>query len=119
MTSVSLPMVRPSILYACVLLFFLGLEVFGLMLDALPFMVTKRLAVRINRRCNITSGMVMQINTTATRYWVWRYGPLFPIGALAFHYGMSCRWRLSATSGSSRICCGRSSTRWRSGLSAD
>lgn len=32
MTSVSLPMVRPSILYACVLLFFLGLEVFGLML---------------------------------------------------------------------------------------
>ena len=32
MTSVSLPMVRPSILYAIVLLFFLGLEVFGLML---------------------------------------------------------------------------------------
>ncbi len=32
MTSVSLPMVRPSILYATVLLFFLGLEVFGLML---------------------------------------------------------------------------------------
>lgn len=32
MTAVSLPMVRPSILYACVLLFFLGLEVFGLML---------------------------------------------------------------------------------------
>ena len=32
MTSVSLPMVRPSVLYACVLLFFLGLEVFGLML---------------------------------------------------------------------------------------
>ncbi len=32
MTSVSLPMVRPSILYACVLLFFLGPEVFGLML---------------------------------------------------------------------------------------
>ncbi|WP_413739460.1 ABC transporter permease [Sodalis sp. RH14] len=32
MLSVSLPMVRPAILYACVLLFFLGLEVFGLML---------------------------------------------------------------------------------------
>ena len=32
MTAVSLPMVRPSILYAGVLLFFLGLEVFGLML---------------------------------------------------------------------------------------
>ncbi len=32
MTAVSLPMVRPSILYASVLLFFLGLEVFGLML---------------------------------------------------------------------------------------
>src|SRR5476651_6120 len=32
MTAVSLPMVRPSILYATVLLFFLGLEVFGLML---------------------------------------------------------------------------------------
>ena len=32
MTAVSLPMVRPSILYAVVLLFFLGLEVFGLML---------------------------------------------------------------------------------------
>lgn len=32
MVSVSLPMVRPAILYACVLLFFLGLEVFGLML---------------------------------------------------------------------------------------
>lgn len=32
MSSVSLPMVRPSILYATVLLFFLGLEVFGLML---------------------------------------------------------------------------------------
>lgn len=32
MVSVSLPMVRPAILYATVLLFFLGLEVFGLML---------------------------------------------------------------------------------------
>lgn len=32
MTAVSLPMVRPAILYATVLLFFLGLEVFGLML---------------------------------------------------------------------------------------
>lgn len=32
MMSVSLPMVRPAILYASVLLFFLGLEVFGLML---------------------------------------------------------------------------------------
>ncbi len=32
MSAVSLPMVRPSILYATVLLFFLGLEVFGLML---------------------------------------------------------------------------------------
>jgi len=32
MTSVSLPMVRPAMLYALVLLFFLGLEVFGLML---------------------------------------------------------------------------------------
>ncbi|SES92754.1 iron(III) transport system permease protein [Thorsellia anophelis DSM 18579] len=32
MTSVSLPMVRPAILYASVLLFFLGLEVFGLVL---------------------------------------------------------------------------------------
>ncbi|SQI44101.1 Molybdenum transport system permease protein modB [Leminorella richardii] len=32
MMSVSLPMVRPAILYATVLLFFLGLEVFGLML---------------------------------------------------------------------------------------
>ena len=32
MMSVSLPMVRPSMLYAIVLLFFLGLEVFGLML---------------------------------------------------------------------------------------
>lgn len=32
MTAVSLPMVRPSILYITVLLFFLGLEVFGLML---------------------------------------------------------------------------------------
>ena len=32
MTAVSLPMVRPSILYAGVLLFFLGLEVFGLVL---------------------------------------------------------------------------------------
>lgn len=32
MRSVSLPMVRPAILYACVLLFFLGLEVFGLVL---------------------------------------------------------------------------------------
>lgn len=32
MFSVSLPMVRPAILYASVLLFFLGLEVFGLML---------------------------------------------------------------------------------------
>ncbi|VEB08235.1 Uncharacterised protein [Klebsiella pneumoniae] len=34
--------------------------------DALPFMVTKRLAVRISRRWSITSGMVMQISTTAT-----------------------------------------------------
>ncbi|AHV91739.1 ABC transporter permease [Bordetella holmesii] len=32
MTSVSLPMVRPAMLYATVLLFFLGLEVFGLVL---------------------------------------------------------------------------------------
>lgn len=32
MTSVSLPMVRPALLYATVLLFFLGLEVFGLVL---------------------------------------------------------------------------------------
>lgn len=32
MVSVSLPMVRPAILYATVLLFFLGLEVFGLVL---------------------------------------------------------------------------------------
>ena len=32
MMSVSLPMVRPAMLYASVLLFFLGLEVFGLML---------------------------------------------------------------------------------------
>ena len=32
MSSVSLPMVRPAMLYATVLLFFLGLEVFGLML---------------------------------------------------------------------------------------
>ncbi|EKT61661.1 ABC transporter permease [Providencia burhodogranariea] len=32
MLSVSLPMVRPAILYATLLLFFLGLEVFGLML---------------------------------------------------------------------------------------
>ncbi len=32
MVSVSLPMVRPAILYASVLLFFLGLEVFGLVL---------------------------------------------------------------------------------------
>ncbi len=32
MTSVSLPMVRPALSYATVLLFFLGLEVFGLML---------------------------------------------------------------------------------------
>ncbi|GKX57123.1 spermidine/putrescine ABC transporter permease [Leminorella grimontii] len=32
MVSVSLPMVRPAILFATVLLFFLGLEVFGLML---------------------------------------------------------------------------------------
>ncbi|NYT60750.1 iron ABC transporter permease [Alcaligenaceae bacterium] len=32
MTAVSLPMVRPAISYATVLLFFLGLEVFGLML---------------------------------------------------------------------------------------
>lgn len=32
MRSVSLPMVRPAILYAAVLLFFLGLEVFGLVL---------------------------------------------------------------------------------------
>jgi len=32
MTAVSLPMVRPAVLYAGVLLFFLGLEVFGLML---------------------------------------------------------------------------------------
>ncbi|TCT08631.1 ABC transporter permease [Paralcaligenes ureilyticus] len=32
MMSVSLPMVRPALLYASVLLFFLGLEVFGLML---------------------------------------------------------------------------------------
>lgn len=32
MTAVSLPMVRPAVLYASVLLFFLGLEVFGLML---------------------------------------------------------------------------------------
>jgi hypothetical protein len=29
-------------------------------------MVTKRLAVRIRRRWSITSGMVMQISTTAT-----------------------------------------------------
>lgn len=35
-------------------------------LDALPFMVTKRLAVRISLRWSITSGMVMQIRTTAT-----------------------------------------------------
>ncbi|MNC54716.1 hypothetical protein D3C75_1042110 [compost metagenome] len=34
--------------------------------DALPLTVTKRLAVRIRRRCNITNGMVMQISTTAT-----------------------------------------------------
>ncbi|MNF02542.1 hypothetical protein D3C80_2017010 [compost metagenome] len=34
--------------------------------DALPFTVTKRLAVRIRRRCNITSGIVIQISTTAT-----------------------------------------------------
>ncbi|SBL35871.1 Uncharacterised protein [Klebsiella oxytoca] len=34
--------------------------------DAFPFMVTKRLAVRIRRRWSITSGMVMQISTTAT-----------------------------------------------------
>lgn len=34
--------------------------------DALPFMVTKRLAVRISLRWSITSGMVMQIRTTAT-----------------------------------------------------
>ena len=34
--------------------------------EALPFMVTKRLAVRIRRRWSITSGMVMQISTTAT-----------------------------------------------------
>src|SRR5690625_5992380 len=32
MMSISLPMVRPAILYAAVLLFFLGLEVFGLVL---------------------------------------------------------------------------------------
>ena len=32
MVSVSLPMVRPAMLYATVLLFFLGLEVFGLVL---------------------------------------------------------------------------------------
>lgn len=32
MMSVNLPMVRPTMLYACVLLFFLGLEVFGLVL---------------------------------------------------------------------------------------
>ncbi len=34
--------------------------------EALPLTVTKRLAVRIRRRCSITSGMVMQISTTAT-----------------------------------------------------
>lgn len=34
--------------------------------EALPLTVTKRLAVRISRRCSITSGMVMQISTTAT-----------------------------------------------------
>ena len=34
--------------------------------EALPFMVTKRLAVRIRRRCSMTSGMVRQISTTAT-----------------------------------------------------
>ncbi|MNL67273.1 hypothetical protein D3C87_1918400 [compost metagenome] len=34
--------------------------------EALPLTVTKRLAVRMRRRCSITSGMVMQISTTAT-----------------------------------------------------
>ena len=34
--------------------------------EALPFTVTKRLALRIRRRCSITSGIVMQISTTAT-----------------------------------------------------
>ncbi|MNQ27940.1 hypothetical protein D3C85_412080 [compost metagenome] len=34
--------------------------------EALPLTVTKRFAVRIRRRCSITSGIVMQIRTTAT-----------------------------------------------------
>ncbi|KAG0756569.1 hypothetical protein G6F22_020252 [Rhizopus arrhizus] len=34
--------------------------------EALPLTVTKRLAVRIRRRCSMTSGIVMQIRITAT-----------------------------------------------------
>ncbi|RYE93542.1 MAG: iron ABC transporter permease, partial [Oxalobacteraceae bacterium] len=62
MTSVSLPMVRPAMLYAAVLLFFLGLEVFGLVLvlgDPGGFLVLATYLYKLTNKLGVPSYHLM------------------------------------------------------------